>query len=73
MFSCLNTSARVNVLYRPMKTEIEDYFSSMAFSICFTVKLYEKRRLLTFRTTLLAKINVIIITNGEQVMDQLTE
>jgi hypothetical protein len=42
MFSCLNTSARMNVLYRPMKTELEDDFSSMAFSICFTAKLYEK-------------------------------
>jgi hypothetical protein len=42
MFSCLNTTARENVLCRPMKTDIEDDFSSMAVSICFTVKLYEK-------------------------------
>jgi hypothetical protein len=42
MFSCLNTSARVNVLYRPMKTEIEEDFSSVAFSICLTVNVYEK-------------------------------
>jgi hypothetical protein len=44
MFSCLkslNTSASVIVLQRPLKTEIEDDFPPMAFSICFTVKLYE--------------------------------
>jgi hypothetical protein len=42
MFSCLNTSASVNVLHRQFKTEIEDDFSSMALSVYFTVKLYEK-------------------------------
>jgi hypothetical protein len=42
MISCLNTSARVIVLHRPLKTEMEYDFSRMAFFICFTVKLYEK-------------------------------
>jgi hypothetical protein len=41
MFSCLNTSTRVNVLQRPLKTEIENGFSLMTFFICVTVKLYE--------------------------------
>jgi hypothetical protein len=45
MYSYLNTSAHVNVLYRPLKTEIEDDFSTMAFFVCFTVKLYDKQRL----------------------------
>jgi hypothetical protein len=42
MISYLNTSARVIVLHRPLKTEMEDDFSTMAFFIRFTVKLYEK-------------------------------
>jgi hypothetical protein len=37
MISCLNTSSRVIVLHRPLKTEMEDDFSTMAFFICFTV------------------------------------
>jgi hypothetical protein len=41
MFSCLNKSARVIVPHRPMKTEMEDDFSSKAFFICLTVKMHE--------------------------------
>jgi hypothetical protein len=39
-----HVSSRSNVLHRPMKTEIEDDFALMAFSVCFMVKLYENNR-----------------------------